>query len=144
MGKLTVRKPGRPQSPDTPARQAAFLDALAEGESVKNALAASGVAWTSVRHWIAGDEAFAAQYERALSGLADWWAARAGDILDEASHRVADDSAVVSIAKARSDYAKWRAGVADRKRYGDKQQIEQDTTLRVQVEYVTPALRTDE
>ena len=140
MGKTTptTTRKARGPSADTPARQAAFLDALAEGDGVRAALAASGVAWGTVRHWIATHEDFAAQYERARAGLADWWADRAGELLDEAAAQVGDDSAVVSIAKARSDYAKWRAGVSDRKRYGEKQVIEQDTTLRVVVEYAQP------
>ncbi len=119
---------------------APFLDAVSNGVSIRDALAQVGLAWGTVRYWLAQDEVFAGQYERARAGLADWWADRAGDILDDAESNVspADASAYVAVQKARSEYARWRAGVADRKRYGDKQTIEQDTTLRVVVEYAEP------
>jgi len=112
-----------------------FCDYVIDGMTVREACAESGVGWQQIVRWIAKDpDGFGQLYAAARKSAGTVWADRAYHVLEEAT----PESIVVD--KPRSDYAKWRAGVNDRDQYGDRQKVDQDTTLRVIVEYVAPPI----
>jgi hypothetical protein len=133
MGKRTG-KPSGPAPTALPSVQGAqFCDLVREGVPMREALVAAGIHWSQVSRWIARDpEGFGAEYAQAKRDAAAMWSERAFEILEAATPQS------ISVDRERAQYAKWRAGVQDRATYGDKQMIEQDTTLRVVVEYAQP------
>lgn len=120
-----------PQSPAT----SQWLSLIGEGQSVRKACREAAIPWGVISRWLATDEAFAAQYARAREASAEYWAERAGRVLDATAKTLTEESSRVQIARAQSDYAKWRASRQAPKRWGERQTIEQDTTLRVVVDY---------
>lgn len=92
-----------------------FCERIEEGDSLKEALKASGIAWGQVCRWADRDKAVEARYARARSSSADFWASKATEAAEDAKEK--DDAPV---ARLKYDARRWRASVADPKRYSDK------------------------
>ena len=103
-----------------------FLATIEDGDTLKNACSAAGIAWGSVSRWIATDSDYAARYARARSSSADFYADKAQDAVEGAYDR--DTSAV---ARVKSEHYRWRAAVANPKAYGDKVQHDVSGTVGV-------------
>jgi hypothetical protein len=142
MAKTAVAPPKNPPHrppihAPTSATTDRWLSLIEQGTSVRKACKEAALPWGVITRWLATDESFAARYARAREVSAEYWAERAGHVLDATARTLTEESSRVQIARAQSDYAKWRAGRQAPKQWGDRQTVEQDTTLRVVVDYAT-------
>ena len=125
--------------PDGP-EAAQWLECLSDGQTIRQACKASGLAWSTINGWLRTQPAFQARYAQARAAGAHIHADKAGDVLEEVAEQItamAEASAMVTVAKAQSEYYRWRASTGNRE-YRPAEKIEQDTTVRVLVEYASP------
>ncbi len=120
------------------AKAEQVCQAIADGESARQAIAKAGISRTAFYAELAAEGSLLPnQYARAMEIRADWHAQRIEDIADRVeSGELAPDQARVAI-----DARKWTASKLRPKVYGDKLQVDQDTTLRVVVEDPTRVVR---
>lgn len=106
-----------------------FIQAVEDGQSIKEACKTAGAAWGSIQRWIVDPanvttdpdrlgppESYAARYARARLTSAAGFAERALDTALEATD--------AQLARLQVDTLKWRAAMADPKNYGDRKHVE--------------------
>lgn len=114
-----------------------YLTAIEDGKTVKQAMAASGLQWSTLQRWLADDrntvtnergeaETFASRLARARTQQALAYADRGQEELEAATP---EDW---QVRKARAQYFQWRAAMADPKGYGDRKQVEITGGVQVQ------------
>ena len=120
------RKTGRPPTPteDKQAKFTAYYEAVEGGATKKEAIAASGLQWSTLQRWLADDsntipnasgvaETFASRLARAQTASAEAYADRGQQELQDATP---EDW---QVRKARAQYFQWRAAM----KYGDKTEV---------------------
>ncbi len=121
-----------------PATAEQALERISNGESLRQVAANMGLSSEArIREWADNSPENAAQYARAMDRRADHHAGRIERVVDQVEAKeLAPDQARVMV-----DALKWTASKLAPKRYGDKLQVDQDTTLRVVVEDPTRVVR---
>ena len=110
------------------AKFTAYYEAVEGGATKKEAIAASGLQWSTLQRWLADDsntvpnasgvaETFASRLARAQTASAEAYADRGQQELQDATP---EDW---QVRKARAQYFQWRAAMADRGKYGDKTEV---------------------
>ena len=122
----------RPQHPDKPAIWERFITAVENGDTLKQATAHAGAAWSSIARWCsdtttldASGLTFAERYARARLTSAATFADLA---LDAANLAEPDD---VQVRRLQVDVYKWRAAMANPKEYGDRRQVDTNVTVKM-------------
>lgn len=100
---------------------------IVSGESLAAFAVLKGVAYNTVLNWINAEPQRAADYARAREDRADF----VFDQLDEVSNKAQRARTAVAVAglRLKSDNIKWKLGRMNPKKYGDKIEIDQRTTL---------------
>lgn len=100
-----------------------FIEAVEDGESVREACKLAGSHWRTLSNWMAdttnvteGGEPFHARYTRARIISAEGFAERA--------LTTALDAKDAQLARLQVDTLKWRAAMANPKAWGDRQHVE--------------------
>jgi hypothetical protein len=140
-GRVTKPKLGaklRPSAPfeafvKDPAGMNAFCSHVIEGGSIASFCREKGINYTSLRGWLAADEARSAMYARAREDRSDTYAEEMVGISDEADvkitngpdgeQRIALDAAAVARNRLRVDARKWVASKLKPRVYGDKLEL---------------------
>jgi hypothetical protein len=103
---------------------------------------------SSVMRWLAENEAFRAQYAHAREAQADFLAEEIIEIADDSSRDTIaiekngqtieiEDKEWTSRAKLRVDARKWIASKLKPKKYGDKLELDNKVSGKLQVETIT-------
>lgn len=87
---------------------------IVNGERVHKACSLEGVDWHTFWEWKLEDHELATLYARAREGSADSWEDKATEHTENAT------AETVQLARIREDNARWRAKMADRRRYVDR------------------------
>lgn len=121
---------GRPPTPLEDRRTIfqTFVDAVEDGQTIREACDHAGVSWRGIARWIAdesntlpdGVTTFSARYAHARTVSAQAFAEKALETALDAPHTKEG----VARARLQVDTYKWRAAMADPKGYGDRQQVE--------------------
>lgn len=101
----------------TETEQAIFA-AMRDGQSLRKACEAAGVAHNTFLLWVDQDEALADQYTRARARLLDVQAEELEEIGDQAAS--AETAVAVAGLRLKSDNRKWLLSKLAPKKYGDK------------------------
>lgn len=109
-----------------------FVEAVEDGESVRDACKLTGSHWRTLSNWMAyttnvteGGEPFHARYARARLVSASSFADRALNVAMDATPEEAH------VARLQVDTLKWRAAMANPKEYGDRKQVDTNVTVRM-------------
>lgn len=111
----------------TPEIVQAILTAMEAGESLRKACEARNLAPSTFMGWVAEDAELSEHYTRAREAMLD----RQAEELEEIGERAAQAETAVQVAGLRllADNRKWLLSKLAPKKYGDKLEIEQRTTL---------------
>lgn len=135
---------GRP-STYTPELGAAICERLEAGESLRSILRDEAMpAWGSVWRWLRDDAEFAAQYARAREAQADTLAEELLEIADDGTNdwmeRYGEDNPGwvangehIQRSRLRVDTRKWIASKLKPKKYGERQTIEHEGGVNLNV-----------
>lgn len=96
----------------------AICDAIAEGVTLRRLCEAMGVERGSLRRWVALDKARQQQFEQARIDAASAFEELADEELEHAA-----DPFELAKAKERGYHWRWRASMADPRRYGNRTEI---------------------
>jgi hypothetical protein len=109
---------------------------LSEGESLRKICEGKDmVSTTAVMSWLRDNQDFAARYARARRMQADRFFDKISAIREDVERGQLDPNA----ARVIIDALKWQACKLEPQRYGDKIQVEQDTSVTINVMKYTGA-----
>ncbi|HTH11895.1 MAG TPA: hypothetical protein VMA55_20175 [Acidovorax sp.] len=118
-------------SQNTTAEHAAeisqILASMEEGSSLRKACKEVGITSATFLRWVDADEELQNQYARARARLLDVQAEELEEIGEQAAR--AETAAEVAGLRLQSDNRKWLLSKLAPKKYGEKLEIEQRTTL---------------
>lgn len=136
-----ARSRGRQVNPDTKniAREKAkrVFAHMHDGMSMRKACREEGIAPSNLVFWCDEDVDLAEQYESARTALLDHWAEDIIDIADEpvgSTDNGTTDSGAVAKQRLQVDSRKWILSKLNARKYGDKLQTENTTTLKGELE----------
>lgn len=115
------------QSTYTPEKAEAILFYMREGKSLRQACEICQVNKTTFLRWVDDVEGLADQYTRAREDMLDAQAEELESIGDEAAR--AETAVQVAGLRLKADNRKWLLSKLAPKRYGDRLEIDQKTTL---------------
>ena len=122
----------QPQHPDKPAIWERFIASVEHGDTLKQATAKAGAAWSSIARWCSDTATldssgipYAERYARARLTSAATFADLA---LDAARIAEPED---VQVRRLQVDVYKWRAAMANPKEYGDRKQVDTNVTVKM-------------
>lgn len=124
----------RPATPleDKRAIFARFIEAVEDGENIRQSVLTAGTSWGAIARWLGDDtntteegETFGTRYARARLVSASAFADRALDVAMSASNEGAQ------VARLQVDTLKWRAAMANPKEYGDRKQVDTNVTVKM-------------
>lgn len=120
---------GRPPLPFDENAADQILEAIAEGTGLVTFLKQRPdmPSYPTVMRWVRDNPQFAAQYAQAREDMADHDADKIADVAEQVAGGLIDPQA----ARVAIDAYKWSAGKRRPKRYGDKLEIEQTSTVAV-------------
>jgi hypothetical protein len=105
----------------------AILESMSLGDSLRKSCEGAGVSPNTFLHWVDADKELLVQYTHARARMLDAQAEALEDISDQAVN--AESAIKVAGLKLKSDNRKWLLSKLSPKKYGDKLEIEQRTTL---------------
>lgn len=120
---LTLSRTVAPQKMPTPPDEIAydiFIEAVTNGETLKEGCQRAGYSYAQVARWIAWDDFHAFRYARARAASAAMWADKAVETAERSTALTAPADRI------RADVYKWRAGVSDPRNYGTKVEVQAD------------------
>lgn len=117
---------GRP-STYTPEKAEAILSLMREGNSLRKACSEHGVNKGTFLLWVERENGLADQYARAREEMLDAQAEELESIGDDAA--AAETAVQVAGLRLKADNRKWLLSKLAPKKYGDKLEIDQRTTL---------------
>lgn len=133
-------KGGRPPVFDQEVIKAEILDWIVCGKSLSAYLKQEGKpSYSLVCRWLREDAEFVQNYARAREEQADTFADELMEIADEeppCDDNGKTDAAWIAWQKNRIEARKWIASKMKPKRYGDRQQIDQNVQMEMSIEQV--------
>lgn len=103
------------------------LALMEEGRSLRKSCAVAGVSTSAFLRWVDADDELKEQYARARARLLDAQAEELEEIGEKAAR--AESAAEVAGLRLQSDNRKWLLSKLAPKKYGEKLEIEQRTTI---------------
>lgn len=135
---------GRPRVLDREKIKAEIIDWIICGKSVRSYLQQEGKPnYSTILDWLREDGEFATNYARAREEQADTFADELMAIADEmppSDDNGKTDAAWIAWQKNRIEARKWIASKMKPKKYGDRQQIDQNVTMTLTPEQVDERL----
>lgn len=104
-----------------------ILARMEEGFSLRKACSETGVSASAFLRWVDADDELKEQYARARTRLLDAQAEELEEIGEQAAR--AETAAEVAGLRLQSDNRKWLLSKLAPKKYGEKLEIEQRTTI---------------
>ena len=122
----------QPQHPDKPAIWERFIASVENGDTLKQATAKAGAAWSSIARWCSDTTTldpsgipYAERYARARLTSASSFSDTALEVAMNATPEMAQ------VARLQVDTLKWRAAMANPKEYGDRKQVDTNVTVKM-------------
>lgn len=112
---------------DNAAEISMILAAMEDGSSLRSACKDAGVSVSVFLRWVDADKELQEQYARARARLLDMQAEELEAIGDQAAN--AETAVQVAGLRLKADNRKWLLSKLAPKKYGDKLEIDQKTTL---------------
>lgn len=103
------------------------LALMEDGSSLRKSCAEAGVSTSAFLRWVDSDDELKEQYARARARLLDAQAEELEEIGEKAAR--AESAAEVAGLRLQSDNRKWLLSKLAPKKYGEKLEIEQRTTI---------------
>lgn len=140
MADKPKNKGGRPRTYDREVIKAEILNWIVCGKSLSAYLRQEGKPdYSTITAWLREDAEFSTNYARAREEQADTFADELMEIADEqppCDENGKTDAAWIAWQKNRIEARKWIASKMKPKKYGDRQQIDQNVKVEVSMEQV--------